>query len=588
MSNRVVTQGSVNLNSTQAPGLLVIESLNSGAVSGVSTNLIGAVFAASYGPKNAPTLLSDIDDYVFSFGNPVNRKYDGGTFVNAAGLQGNQVGFYGVRVTDGTDVAALTRLADSQSLAGVGALLTAYYTGSTGNTFQAKITAGSVANTYTLVIGRPGYVSETFANISGSGATFWTNLINAVNNGQSGIRGPSQLVVASAADVVNAVTITAGGSGYTSATVSASGGGGTGFAATATVASGSVTAITITNRGTGYTSAPTLTINGDGTGATATASLVSTSAPATPTNANTFAGGTDGYSGITGSTLLGSDTSPRTGMYALRNTNVSLFALVDNDDTTTFSNQLSFAQQTASQAIFIGPSGQTFSQAISAKQGLGIADTSFIYLVGDYCNYLDTYNNGIVRLIPPQAFYAGLMGNLSPEQDPLNKPILGILSTQLSSQNRIYSDEDIADFMENGIDVISIPSPGGNYFSCQTGKAGSSDLTINDVYIQRMANFLALSLSKSGVLGGFIGQLQTPEARASARNAISSFLQDLQGQGQIEAFSVELDDSNNPINRVRLGFMQADVTVQLFTAIIVFVINLDVGTASIQNVQPTA
>jgi hypothetical protein len=181
-----------------------------------------------------------------------------------------------------------------------------------------------------------------------------------------------------------------------------------------------------------------------------------------------------------------------------------------------------------------------------------------------------------------------LMANLSPEQDPLNKQMKGIISTQLSSQNRIYSDAEITQFMENGIDVISFPSCGGNYFSCQTGKAGSSDLTINDVYIQRMANFLALSLSKSGVLGAFIGQLQTPEVRASARNAISSFLQDLQGQGQIEAFSVELDDANNPINRVRLGFMQADVTVQLFTAIIVFVINLDVGTASIQNVQPTA
>jgi hypothetical protein len=588
MSNRVVQKGSVNLNATQAPGLLVIESLNSGAISGVATNLVGAIGTATYGPKNSPTLVDDIDDFIFNFGTPATNKYDLGTFVNAAGLQGNVIDFYCVRVTDNTDVAALTRLSDSQSLAGCGAILSAKYTGTTGNTFQAKVVAGSVSGTYTLVIGRPGYVSETFANISGSGATFWTNLINAVNSGQSGLRGPSQLVVASTSDKVNAVTITAGGSAYTSATVSASGGGGTGFAATATVASGAVTAITITNRGSGYSSAPTLTISGDGTGATATASLVSTSAPATPTNAYTFSGGTDGISGVTGTTLLGSDSSTRTGMYSLRNTNVSLFALVDCDDTTTFSDQLSFAQQTAAQAIFTGPSGQTAAQAISAKQGLGIDDPGFIYLVGDYCNYLDTYNNAQVRLITQQGFYAGKEGNLSPEQDPLNKPILGILSTQLSSQNRIYSDAELTQFMENGIEVISIPSPGGNYFACQTGKAGSTDLTINDVYIQRMANFLALSLSKSGVLGAYIGQLQTPSVRTSARNAISSFLQDLVGQGQIEAFSVVLDDSNNPQNRVRLGFMTADVSVQLFNAIITFIINLDVGTASIQSVQPTA
>lgn len=587
MSNRVVQKGSVNLNATQAPGLLVIESLNSGAIAGVATNNIGVDGTATYGPKNSPTFCADIDDYIFNFGTPQTNKYDMGTFVYVAGLQGSQANFYCVRVTDGTDTAAITRLNDSQSLVGVGALLSAKYTGTTGNTFQAKVIAGSISGTYTLVIGRPGYVSESFINISGSGATFWTNLINAVNNGQSGIRGPSQLVVASAADVVNEVTITAAGSGYTSATVSASGGGGTGFAATVTVAAGEVTAITITNRGTGYTSAPTLTISGDGTGATATASLVSTSAPATPANAYTFTGGTNGNTGVTGATQVGSDSSTRTGMYAFRNTNINLFALVDNDDTTTFSNQLSFAQTIGAQTIFTGPSGQTAAQAVTAKQGLGIDDPSFIYLIGDYCNFLDNYNNSVVRLIPQQGFYAGKMGNLSPEQDPLNKQMLGILSTQLTSQNRIYSDGEITQFLENGIEVISKPSPGGNYFACQTGKAGSSDLTINDVYIQRMANFLALSLSKSGVLGSYIGQLQTPETRASARNAISSFLQDLVGQGQIEAFSVELDEANNPQSRVRLGFMQADVTVQLFNAIITFVINLDVGTASIQSVQPT-
>jgi fibronectin-binding autotransporter adhesin len=66
------------------------------------------------------------------------------------------------------------------------------------------------------------------------------------------------------------VSVTAGGSGYTSApTVTISGGGGTGATATATVASGAVTAITITNPGSGYTSAPTIAFGGPGTGATA-------------------------------------------------------------------------------------------------------------------------------------------------------------------------------------------------------------------------------------------------------------------------------------------------------------------------------
>jgi hypothetical protein len=587
MSNRVVPAGSVNLNSTQAPGLLIIESLSPGAISGVPTNIMGLVGATTYGPKNSPTLLGSMQDAIFFFGSPQNRKYDLNTCINVATQQGTQVAFYAVRVTDGTDVAALTRLLDSQSVAGTGAILTAKYTGTTGNTFQAKLTAGSLTATYTLTIGRPGYASETFSNIGGSGATFWSNLISAVNNGQSGIRGPSQLVVASSSDTVNATTITAGGTGYTSATVGASGGGGTGFAATATVSGGAVTAIVVTNRGTGYTSAPTLTISGDGTGATATASLTDTSAPATPANAYTFTGGTDGYTGITGTTELGTDTGSRTGMYALANTNVSLFALVDNDDSTTFTAQNTFAQLTASQAILIGPSGQSSAAAVTAKQGLGINSTSIIYLVGDYCYIADQYNGGITRLISPQGFYIGKMGNLSPELDPLNQQLNFILSTQLSSQNRVYGDNEIVSFMENGIDVISIPSPGGYYFACQTGKAGSTDLTNNDVQIQRMANYLALSLSKSGVLGAYIGQLQTAETRQSAKNAISSFLLNLSGDGKIKAYIVQLDDGNNPDNRVRLGYMAANVTVELYSAIIVFIINLNVGTAAIQSITST-
>ena len=71
------------------------------------------------------------------------------------------------------------------------------------------------------------------------------------------------------------LTVTAQGSGYTSApTVAFSGGGGTGAAATATIVDGKVTGLTITNAGSGYTSAPSVAFSGGaGTGATATASV---------------------------------------------------------------------------------------------------------------------------------------------------------------------------------------------------------------------------------------------------------------------------------------------------------------------------
>lgn len=88
------------------------------------------------------------------------------------------------------------------------------------------------------------------------------------------VDGVREYPIGATAGYVYSVTVTAGGTGYTSATVAFSGGGGTGAVATATVADGAVTAVTVTTNGTSYTSAPTVTISGDGSGATATAQIV--------------------------------------------------------------------------------------------------------------------------------------------------------------------------------------------------------------------------------------------------------------------------------------------------------------------------
>lgn len=76
--------------------------------------------------------------------------------------------------------------------------------------------------------------------------------------------------------VVDAISVTAGGTGYTSApTVGFTGGGGSGAAATATIANGKVISVTVTNAGSGYTSVPTVTFTGGaGSGAAATALIL--------------------------------------------------------------------------------------------------------------------------------------------------------------------------------------------------------------------------------------------------------------------------------------------------------------------------
>lgn len=79
---------------------------------------------------------------------------------------------------------------------------------------------------------------------------------------------------------VSAVTVSNGGSGYTSAPEVVFTGDGSGAEAVATVAEGVVTAVTVTKGGCGYTTAPTVTFTGGGgTGAAATASIASVANP---------------------------------------------------------------------------------------------------------------------------------------------------------------------------------------------------------------------------------------------------------------------------------------------------------------------
>lgn len=72
-------------------------------------------------------------------------------------------------------------------------------------------------------------------------------------------------------DTVIGLAITAGGSGYTTATLSFSGGNGTGAAGKVQLRGGVVVGILLTAGGTGYTSAPTVAVVGDGASATVTA-----------------------------------------------------------------------------------------------------------------------------------------------------------------------------------------------------------------------------------------------------------------------------------------------------------------------------
>lgn len=505
----VVQQGSINTTALIVPDLYVqIVPPSVTLLNGLPTNILGIVGTAQWGPVNAPTIVGSMADYSRQFGAIQARKYDLGTAVAAAVLQGAN-NFRAVRVTDGTDIAASILVLTNCIT------FTSKYSGSLANADTVTIAAGSAANTTKVVIARAGLVPEVFDNIAGTANALWVNIANAINNGISGLRGPSQLIVASA--------------------------------------------------GVGIT-APALT-------------------------AYTLTGGTDGVTTITGSVLVGVDTVPRKGMYALRNTNTSIAMLADCDDTTTFTLQVAYGYSEGTYMVGVTPAGDTISNAVTAKATAGIDAYIFKYLFGDWIYFNDTVNN-VIRLISPQGYVAGRLANLSPEQSSLNKPLYGIVGTQKSYQNLTYSAAELQSLGLAGIDVITNPIPAGNSFGVRFGHNSSSNAVTNGDNYTRMTNYIAYTLNAG--MGLFIGQLQSATVRRAAGSTISAFLEALAGQNMIgsadgtQPYSVQIDNSNNPQNRVALGYMQADVKVRYLSVIEKFLINVEGGQSVAINRQSVA
>lgn len=292
-------------------------------------------------------------------------------------------------------------------------------------------------------------------------------------------------------------------------------------------------------------------------------------------------GGTDG-AGVTATNLIGLDTGSRTGMYAMRGTGASIGVLADCDTSTTWTTQLSFGLSEGIYMIAVGPAGDTISNAATVKASAGL-DNSWIKIMhGDWILWNDPVA-GITRLVSPQGFLAGMLANLSPEQSPLNKQMYGIVGTQRTAANLIYSGAELQVLGQAGIDVITNPAPGGNYFAARFGHNSSTNPVVQGDNYTRMTNYLAYTFNAG--MGRYVGKLQSVQpndpTRRQAGATLSTFLQNMKDQGQIDEFSVICDLSNNSPSRIALGYMQADVKVRYLSVVEKFLINLEGG----QSVQ---
>lgn len=310
---------------------------------------------------------------------------------------------------------------------------------------------------------------------------------------------------------------------------------------------------------------------------------------------STASGGLDGATTITGTVMIGADTVPRSGMYALRNViSAGNFLLADCDDSTTWAAQLAFAKSELAYAIAVGPSGDTIANQTTVINGAAIDDPWIKVCFGDWV-YMSDGVNGLVRKVSPQGFFAGCKAVIGPQNSTLNKPMYGIVGTEKSYANQVYSTAELALLAAARSDVITIPSVGGAYPSARFGRSSSSDKSRQQETYTGMTNFLAASLGVSSGLGLFVGRLITPTEMREAKNCIGGFLQGLwdggligNSQGTIP-YSVQVDAANNPPSQVALGVQVATVNVQYLSVLEKFLVNLTGGaTVQIVSQQPLA
>ncbi|ONG55740.1 phage tail protein [Pseudoroseomonas deserti] len=307
-----------------------------------------------------------------------------------------------------------------------------------------------------------------------------------------------------------------------------------------------------------------------------------TTAPATATYS--LASGTDGTTTINDATLVGLDNNPGTGMYALKaQPNASILVLADTDTTSSWAGQLAFAKAESFFLILTGPAGQAITAAVTAKNTAGIDDASAKVMFGDWIQWQDPVNKSL-RLISPQGFVAGRYANLSIEQSGLNKPIYDIVGTQKTNglSSASYSTAELQTLFNAGIDVITNPVPGGNYFGLRGGVNASSNPNIKGDEYTRQTNYIAQTISRG--TGIYVGELINQTTARNAESTLNSFFANMLQTGQLalgldgsRPYKVTCDVSNNPQSRTALGYLTADVQVRYQGVVRFFIVNLEAG-----------
>lgn len=606
--------GQLNTTALQTPGLYtIIVPPSVYLLNGVPTNIGAFVGTATWGPVGIPTWVSAIPDYSRVFGLPQNRKYDMGTHLMGANFQGAAAAYKMVRVTDGTDAFATAIVGGGT--AGVAASGTVTYTLNMVNnqtltlngTVWTFVTAAPTTYTQVLIgstlaatLAQLAFQLNTSPDANTSLCSYSaTALVLSIAYKAQGVGG-NAYTLASSVGTVSAATLlggTANTAGFTlSSLYTGSGANGDTWALSAGTKVGTWKLVLThlgnvpeiyDNLGYGLTgtalwaaiAAAVIAGNGQLRGPSTSFSAVAGGSSTAPTVSNgALAGGTDGATTINGTVLLGVDTIPRKGMYAMRSQGISVAALCDCDDWTTYSTQLAFGLAEGIYMCAVTPLGDSPANAVAVKTAAGIDSYAFRLSLGDWILLNDTIN-GVQRWVSPQGYLVGKLANLSPEQSCLNKPLYGIVTTQKNQFGNVYSDADLQLLSTNGIDVVTNPIPAGNVFGSRVGRNTSSNAVIHGDNYTRMTNYIAATINAG--MGIFVGKLQgsspTDTTRLQAKATLDAYGQNLVSANMLDDWYTVLDLSNNPANMIALGYMQAYVRAKYLAVVEFFLISVEGG-----------
>jgi len=254
----------------RSPGVIVREKdLTNGRASIANANIAAYVAPFPKGELGAPVTIGSEAELISTFGEPseANAEYwlSAVNYLNYGGTLSV------VRVDDTLLKNSVARVGNSVDAVSItNSTTNGKYTSAPSVTFSAPPAGGTTATGTASLDSNGRVVAVTLTN-TGSGyqsaptVTLGPVGLTAIATAAQGSTATAEAdgTNLSAGALTGTLTVTDGGTGYSSApTITVSGGGGdpTGVVTTPTIVNGVITAITITG-GTGYTSAPTITID---------------------------------------------------------------------------------------------------------------------------------------------------------------------------------------------------------------------------------------------------------------------------------------------------------------------------------------